>query len=49
MREYSYFYAPKEVIGLGGSAEEREIVTNTIYFGIRAQNLLLKNGDFCNL
>ena len=46
MREYSYFYAPKEVTGLTSSQENVDLVKGTIYFGIRAQDLLLKNNAF---
>lgn len=46
MREYSYFYAPKLVTGLSVLEEDANLVKGTIYFGVRAQNLLLKNNAF---
>ena len=46
MRVYSYYYAPKRVAALDETGETVSLVKGTIYFGIRIQDLLLKNNDF---
>lgn len=46
MREYSTYYAPKTVTALNMSVDPFELAKGTIYFGIRVQNLLLKNNSF---
>lgn len=46
MREYSVFYASKKVTALNDSTDPMSPVKGIIFFGIRVQNLLLKNGDF---
>lgn len=46
MREYSIYYAAKPITALDQSTDPPMPVKGIIYFGIRAQDLLLKNGDF---
>lgn len=46
MREYSIYYAPRTVTVLDNSTDPISSVKGTIYFGIRVQDLLLKNGGF---
>ena len=46
MREYSIYYAPKMVTALDESTDPTSAVKGIIYFGIRVQDLLLKNNDF---
>lgn len=45
MREYSIYYAPKKITALDSSTDPASIVKGTIFFGIRAQDLLLKNNS----
>ena len=49
MREYSYYYAPKTVNALVSFENDLLITRREIYFGVRIQDLLLKNGDFYKL
>jgi len=46
MREYSIYYAPKSITALTSSKDASSVVKGLIYFGIRAQDLLLKNNSF---
>lgn len=46
MREYSIYYAPKTVSALDDFSDPLSSVKGIIFFGIRVQDLLLKNGDF---
>lgn len=46
MREYSIYYAPKKVTALDDSIDPNSSVKGTIYFGIRVQDQLLRNGNF---
>ena len=46
MREYSIYYAPKTVTVLNDSTDPISAVKGLLYFGIRVQDLLLKNNDF---
>lgn len=46
MREYSIFYASKVVTAIDSSTDPPSAVKGLIYFGMRVQNLLLKNGEF---
>lgn len=43
MREYSYYFGEKTVNVL---RDPKSVVTGKIYFGVRVQNLLLKNDSF---
>lgn len=45
MREYSYYFAEKTINVLRDSSDPKSIVTGKVYFGIRVQNLLLKNNS----
>ncbi len=45
MREYSYYFAEKTINVLRYSSDPKSIVTGKVYFGIRVQNLLLKNNS----
>lgn len=46
MREYSIYYAPKSVTTFDSSTDPVSTGKGVIFFGIRAQDLLLKNGSF---
>lgn len=46
MRSYSIYYAPKKVTALVSSTDPVSTARGSIFFGIRGQNLLLRNGDF---
>lgn len=46
MREYSIYYAAKSVTALDYSKDPSSLVKKRIYFGITAQDFLLKNNSF---
>ncbi len=46
MREYSYYFGEKTVNVLRDASDPKSVVTGKIYFGVRVQNLLLKNDSF---
>ncbi len=43
---YSYYFAPKTVTIRPAQGAENPGLTGTLYIGIRAQDLLLRNGNF---
>ena len=46
MREYSYYFAQKSILSLDALPANATFTPGLIFFGIRAQDLLLKNDSF---